>query len=84
MMEHNKWVCSEWRCAWVGTTDQILTAPDPFNEGDTISACPKCREIGVLVAACDVDGCSKQAGCGTPTKAGYRWTCGAHMPKDDA
>jgi hypothetical protein len=80
MSEHNKWRCKNWRCAWVGPTDQILTAPDPFNEGNTLTACPQCRDVDALVAACFAEGCTKPAGCGTPTPDGYRWSCGDHVP----
>ena len=30
---------------------------------------------------CDEPGCIEPAGCGTPTKDGYRWTCGKHQPE---
>ena len=29
---------------------------------------------------CDEPGCISEAGCGTPTPDGYRWTCSLHMP----
>lgn len=29
---------------------------------------------------CDEPGCLRDAGIGTPTDAGYRWTCGDHDP----
>jgi hypothetical protein len=30
---------------------------------------------------CDEQGCKRRATCGTPTPAGYRKTCGQHIPK---
>jgi len=74
----DKWLCSEWRCGWVGK--EYLVAPDPFNEGCKIAACPNCREIGTLVLCCDEPGCDKESTCGTNTESGYRRTCFAHMP----
>lgn len=78
-----KWKCSEWRCGWVGSSEEYLVAPDPFNEGCELVACPKCREVNSLVAACDEPGCTQEAGCGTNTPDGYRRTCFKHMPKGE-
>jgi len=75
-----KLVCDDFRCGWHGLQSQALQAPDPFNEGDTLIACPECREQ-TLYTACDESGCNQRAGCGTPTPAGYRWTCHKHLPK---
>lgn len=35
-----------------------------------------------MAAICDEPGCLNDAGCGTPGKDGYRWTCHLHRPKD--
>jgi hypothetical protein len=75
-----KLVCDDRRCGWHGEDTEMLTAPNPFNPEFNIHACPKCREIGVLSQACDEPGCWKASTCGTPTAAGYRRTCGRHMP----
>ena len=75
-------VCSEWRCRWCGPESDALRAPDPFNEGDTLIACPKCREQ-TLHTCCDEPGCTMEASCGTPTTDGYRWTCGKHQPNTE-
>jgi hypothetical protein len=72
-------VCEEWRCRWCGPESEALRAPDPFNEGDTLIACPKCREQ-TLHTCCDEPTCTMEATCGTPTPEGYRWTCGKHQP----
>ena len=80
-MSAEKCVCDNWRCKWVGTIDQALSAPDPFNECNTLYACPKCRD-STLVRACDEPGCNRQVTCGTPTANGYRQTCYTHMPKE--
>jgi hypothetical protein len=72
-------VCEEWRCRWCGPEAEALRAPDPFNAGDTLIACPKCREQ-TLHKCCDDPTCTMEATCGTPTPEGYRWTCGKHQP----
>jgi len=77
----NKWVCEDWRCGWCGYNEEVLTAPDPFNEGFLLYACPDCREVNTLVSACIEPGCEKQANCGTPTPDGYKLTCSEHSLK---
>jgi hypothetical protein len=81
MPTDRKLVCSRPRCGWSGPDSEALHAPDPFNKGDELTACPKCREQS-LVSACDEPGCNKEAGMGTQTPEGYRWTCYEHRPKD--
>lgn len=73
-----KWKCQEFRCGWHGDESAILQAPDPFNDGEVIAACPECREVGTLVSGCDEPGCTEIGSCGWPSEAGYRRTCGAH------
>ena len=55
----------------------MLSAPDPFNEGDMLYACPDCRDQS-LVLACDEPNCNQQATCGFPILNGYRQTCSNH------
>ena len=75
----DKWRCEYWRCAWGGTLEQALSAPDPFNEGDMMYACPKCRTT-TLVRACDIQDCNEIASCGTPVDDARRYVhvCGDH------
>jgi hypothetical protein len=80
MNTNPKLVCEDFRCGWVGLQSEALTAPDPFNEGCELIACPKCREQ-TLNAACDEEGCKDFGTMGTPTPEGYRWTCFEHRPK---
>ena len=79
-MENEKGVCSGYYCNWYGLADKILKAPNPFEEGETLYACPMCKEVGSVVTACDEPECWERATCGTPTEKGYRWTCGKHRP----
>lgn len=61
---------------------ELLKAPHPFIEGDNIYGCPNCKEIDKISEACDEPDCWRPASCGTPTKDGYRRTCGIHKPLD--
>lgn len=75
----DKVICTERRCYWQGTTDDMLKAPSPFDSDDELQGCPKCKCVNTLVLACDVDGCWKETSCGFPTlDGGYRRTCGDH------
>ena len=76
-----KWVCENWRCSNVCTDNTALSAPDPFNPGETLVACPKCREVGTLIGACDFKGCKKPSSSGSPTKDGYVFRCYEHRPE---
>lgn len=76
----DKWVCDVFWCANICTDAEVLWADDPFNPGEKITACPKCRQIGTLVGACDFDGCKSAATSGTPTASGYVSRCYDHRP----
>jgi len=76
----DKFICSTHRCDWHGFEDELLTAQNPFENGEILSACPKCKEVESAVIACDEPECWERAICGTPTENGYRWTCGKHRP----
>jgi len=66
-------------CGWRGIETQLLRAPDPFNPGDELTACPDCRQQGELRMACETDGCWKESSCGGTFADGvYRNTCGPH------
>ncbi len=79
-MDKKKVKCNERRCGWRGTSDQQLSAPNPFEEGETIWACPKCKSIDSIVYACDEPGCWGAVSCGMLTSGGYRNTCFDHRP----
>lgn len=75
-----KFFCSE--CPWHGLEKDVLRAPNPFAKDDTeqMIGCPNCREPNTMKLACDEPDCWRAVSCGTPTPAGYRQTCGEHMP----
>lgn len=77
-----KLACSEWRCSWHGQRSEALIAPDPFNVGCKLFACPECRQQ-TLRTCCDEPGCWNEDTIGTPTAKGYRRTCHKHIPPDD-
>jgi len=68
-------------CGWKGEDDELLRARDPFIKGETLVACPKCRDAFELIYVCDEPGCWETRTCGMPTDKGYRETCGKHKPK---
>lgn len=70
------------QCRWHDTGEKALKTQHPFIDGELILACPNCKSIYSLVAACDELGCWQEAVCGTPvTGGGYRITCGRHAPE---
>lgn len=73
--------CADYRCGWIGTESEMLTAPNPFDPEDTLCGCPLCREVNNLRSCCDEPECFEPDTCGTPTPEGYRRTCGKHLPK---
>jgi hypothetical protein len=73
-----KWRCNE--CDAISSA--ILSAPNPFDQEDTLHACPECRSVNSLSAACQHPECSKPATGGHPGGLGYRyaWLCWEHSP----
>lgn len=65
-------------CRWVGDSENLLSAANPFEAIGVVFACPECKRICDLVPACDEKGCPQRADCGFPTPAGYRKTCHEH------
>lgn len=68
------------RCEAVVNSDDLLIAQNPFNPTSLIDGCPKCLSPFDGRLLCDVDDCPREAGCGTPTRSGYRQTCDVHRP----
>ena len=75
----NPWRCDE--CFMIMYEADVLVGENPFLKGDVIYGCPNCQAIDSFTQICDVDGCEDEATCGTPTKEGYRRTCGKHKPE---
>ena len=69
-------------CDWIGHLDEMLEAENPFDPGNTIIGCPECKTPCNLEYACEIEGCSELATCGTPGENGeYYQTCGKHQPR---
>jgi hypothetical protein len=79
-----KVICVNRGCNWRGMETELLTAQDPFDVEEILTACPRCKGIFELRIACDEPGCWYEVTCGTPTPNGYRQTCGKHAPKGDS
>lgn len=80
MREDEKVRCEDIKCDWRGMQNELLTAINPFNDGDMLFACPRCHEINSVQIVCDEPGCWEFISCGTPTESGYRSTCHNHIP----
>jgi hypothetical protein len=81
----SKSCCQERRCNWTGDSNEMLTAPNPFDPEDTLTVCPECKTLEHSVwMACDEPGCWRAVTAGTPTTDGYRNTCYDHTPKLEA
>lgn len=74
--------CEVRRCTWHGLDSEVLTAPDPFDAGEQLTGCPKCKSVNTLREVCDEPDCWEFSSCGTPTAKGYRRTCHKHLPKE--
>ena len=76
-----KQVCCNISCGWVGSSDDVFRATNPFNpKGKELWGCPKCKEVNSLVLACDEPGCCSPGVNGYSTAAGWRVTCPEHTP----
>lgn len=73
-----------WKCNGCRKTfdaREILSKPSPFDEDDTLEACPRCLQVGGMKQLCEAEGCFDEANCGSPTPDGYKFTCGKHLPE---
>lgn len=77
-MDKDKIKCEE--CGWSGHNKKADKIKDPKSDMTWI-VCPNCRIPEHLICLCDEDKCWRETTCGTPTKNGYRHTCGEHKPK---
>ena len=77
--EFTKWVCEE--CDATITDKHMLKAENPFGvDGiyEDIYGCPECKSVNCFREACDIDGCWRNAVCGSPTENGYKRMCWIH------
>lgn len=68
-------------------SNEMLSAPNPFDADDILKACPDCKQItDGFDHICDIDGCKNFAGCGFPVPKKYKslfpqdylYTCHKH------
>lgn len=79
-MSKGNCICQERRCDWRGKIDDLLSAPNPFDKDDILYACPKCKSIDTAELECEIEGCTMEASCGTPTAdLGYIRCCAKHF-----
>ena len=71
-----RWRCQA--CDWIGSSSNLLTAPNPFDPSADCWGCPNCKAIDDLLNVCDEPGCNRPSSCGWPGPDGYRVTCGIH------
>ena len=67
-------------CDWIGGEAELLRASHPFEPTNTVTGCPRCKDVESTIGVCDEPGCDEFVSCGMPTENGYRTTCGRHMP----
>ena len=75
--DSNRWFCAG--CSRILRESELLTAKNPFRDGDVIVGCPHCGSVNQMDGVCEVAGCNSVATCGTPTADGYRRLCGRHF-----
>ena len=80
----SKWICEE--CGHVSFDEDVLTAPNPFNDRVRVSGCPHCKSVEPFVGACMYEGCEQPSSGGHPGGYGYRyfWACWKHSPNNPA
>jgi hypothetical protein len=78
----NRYKCTA--CGEICKGVEVLTADNPFIEGESISGCPHCYSAEMLEGACDIEGCVNSSSSGTPMPDGsYTWRCWEHKAQDD-
>lgn len=64
-------------CDWRGIDTDILVAPNPFEEGEFLYACPVCKSIDNYDVICNHEGCKNVAyyyDTNTDNMPSYCWT----------
>ena len=67
-------------CDWTCLRAEVLIAENPFIKNQLLTACPRCREINVIIDVCDEPRCWEIKKYFTATKDGGRRTCEKHRP----
>jgi len=76
--EEDKVICGE--CQHRYRVSESLRSDHPFEAGEIVHGCPRCKSISCDLAVCEQPGCWAKVSCGTPTENGYWSTCGKHQP----
>jgi hypothetical protein len=80
--ETDKLVCDE--CDARVRMGEVLSAVHPFDPGEHVIGCPRCKEQQSFRTCCDEPGCWEEDTMGTPatfgSPRGYRRTCYKHRP----
>ncbi len=80
-----EWAQKRWRCQecyHISTSDELLSAPNPFEPESEVTGCPRCKSIDSFADVCDEPGCDQWASCGWNSRHGvYRRTCGNHCDR---
>jgi Fe-S-cluster-containing hydrogenase component 2 len=76
----NRIGCHE--CRHVCTTEELLTAVNPFDDREVIHACPHCKSVEAHYNLCEVDGCPNKESMGIPIEGGYMQVCFDHQPPE--
>ena len=67
-------------CNMVTLIGDLLSAPNPFDPCDVIHGCPKCREVWLFDALCEIPGCRELVAGGIPfDDGGYGFYCSKHL-----
>jgi hypothetical protein len=76
----NRVGCHE--CRHICKETELLSAVNPFDESETIHACPKCKSVEAHYKLCEVEGCPNAASGGYPVMGDYLEVCFEHSPKE--
>lgn len=79
-IERGKTLCTV--CDYQGLLSSYMTAPDPFNSGETIYGCPTCKSIDSFAMVCEAPGCWDRVTGGWADMGGDMNTCRKHRTEN--